>query len=63
MAEITSSSLTSSVAPTKEGETYAIVVTPESTDAPGFATLAIEVALAKTTQMLRAYAQIKQAAQ
>ena len=47
----------------KEGETYAIRVTPGSTDTAGFATLTIETAVAGATQTLRAYAQIKPAAQ
>ncbi len=46
----------------KEGESYAISVTPGSTDAAGFATLTIDAELAGTTQTLRAYAQIKPAA-
>ncbi len=46
----------------KDGASYAIQVTPENTDAVGFATLTIEVELANTTQTLRAYAQIKSAA-
>lgn len=47
----------------KEGENYAIRITPESTATAGFATLTIEAALAGSTQTLRAYAQIKPAAQ
>ena len=47
----------------KDGEDYAISVTPENTDAGGFATLTIDVELANTTQTLRAYAQVKPAAQ
>ena len=47
----------------KEGESYAISVAPESTDAAGFATLTIDAELAGATQTLRAYAQIKPAAQ
>ncbi len=47
----------------KDGESYTINVTPESTEMAGFATLTIEAETAGTTQTLRAYAQIKPAAQ
>ena len=47
----------------KDGESYAIRIAPESTEAAGFATLTIDAELAGATQTLRAYAQIKPAAQ
>lgn len=47
----------------KDGERYAINVAPDGTDAAGFATLTIDAELAGSTQTLRAYAQVKPAAQ
>ena len=47
----------------KEGESYAISVAPESTATAGFATLTIDAKLAGSTQTMRAYAQVKPAAQ
>ena len=47
----------------KEGESYAITIAPESTDAAGFATITIDAEIAGTMQTLRGYAQIKPGAQ
>ena len=47
----------------KDGESYAINIAPESTETAGFATLTIDAELAGSTQTLRAYAQVKPAAQ
>ena len=62
--KITSSDarLRASVETVKEGETYSIQVTPESTDAPGFAIFTIEVDAGGVAQTLHAYGQIKAAA-
>ena len=48
---------------TKEGENYTINIVPDSTETAGFATLTIDAELAGSTQTLRAYVQVKPAAQ
>ena len=47
----------------KGGESCTISIAPESTETAGFATLTIDAELAGSTQTLRAYAQVKPAAQ
>ncbi len=47
----------------RDGESFTINIAPESTETAGFATLTIDAELAGSTQTLRAYAQVKPAAQ